>query len=208
MEIKNQVILAVAPHLDDIEFGCLGTLHKLSATNTIYYLSFSFPDNVNDQNEFLAQTTHKSLDILSISHDNLFTYNYPARNFYDHRTEILQNFYDIGKQINPDIVFIPNSQDIHQAHQVVHEEALRIFKNKTILGYEFPWNNFTSKTDVFMQLSQADIDAKLQAISNFPSHGKETFFENGIIQDLANLRGKQINLKLAEAFELIRLVCK
>lgn len=207
MEIINKTILAIAPHLDDIELGCFGSLHKLSLNNKIYYLGLSFPNNI-DKKDILETSVYKSLEMLSISKENFISYDYSTRNLYDVRSEVLQNFYDVNKKINPDIIFIPSSYDIHQTHQIAHEEALRIFKNKTILGYEFPWNNFSFKPDVFIKLKKENLKAKEHIISQFPSHGKNSFFENGIIKDLANLRGKQIGGGLAESFELIRLVCE
>ncbi|MCK4635750.1 MAG: PIG-L family deacetylase [Candidatus Moranbacteria bacterium] len=207
MKIENKTILAIAPHLDDIELGCFGSLHKLSSKNNIYYLNLSFPNNIGKE-DILKNSVYKSLEMLSIPKENLISYEYDTRDLYNVRSEILQNFYDVNKKINPDIIFIPSSYDIHQTHQVVHEEALRIFKNKTILGYEFPWNNFSFKPDAFIKLSKENFEAKEEIISQFPSHGKNSFFENGIIRDLANLRGKQIGGEFAEAFELIRLICE
>ncbi len=206
MNIENKTILAIAPHFDDIELGCFGTLHKLSSKNTIYYLGLSFSNDL-DREVFLQNSVHKSLDSLSTPHNNLLVFDYDPRDFSKDCAKILQNLHDINKKINPDIIFIPSSYDIHQAHQVVHEEALRIFKNKTIFGYEFPWNNYSYHPDVFVSLNQENIEAKEKAISYFPSHGKDSFFENNIIRDLACLRGKQIKKELAESFELIRLIC-
>ncbi|MDH4330672.1 MAG: PIG-L family deacetylase [Candidatus Moranbacteria bacterium] len=205
MKIENKTILAIAPHLDDIELGCFGTLHQLSSHNKIYYFSLSFPRDC-DQSEFIKNRVQKSLKLLSTPHENLITHDFDSRDLNKSRPEILQNFYDLNKKINPDIIFVPSSADVHQSHQVAHEEALRIFKNKTILGYELPWNNFTFIPDIFFKLRKEDIDAKNKAITFFPSHGKDSFFENGIIQDLARLRGKQIGAELAESFELIRMV--
>ncbi len=41
MIIKNQRILILAPHTDDGEFGCGGTICKLINENEIYYVAFS-----------------------------------------------------------------------------------------------------------------------------------------------------------------------
>ena len=36
MKITGKTILAIAPHLDDIELGVGATIHKLSKDNTIF----------------------------------------------------------------------------------------------------------------------------------------------------------------------------
>ena len=120
--------------------------------------------------------------------------------------EILQLFYDMKISFNPDIVFIPNSKDVHQSHQVVHQEALRAFKYTSILGYELPWNYMTFDMDIFITLSKENILHKTKAINAFETQKKRMFFSNNIMHDLANVRGKQIAREYAECFEVIRLI--
>ena len=47
--------------------------------------------------------------------------DYDPRDLFKDRMEILQLFYDKNIELKPDIVFVPNSKDIHQSHQVVFQ---------------------------------------------------------------------------------------
>jgi len=204
MEIKNKTILAVAPHLDDIELGVGGTIYKLGKQNTVHYLGLSLPPMV--AHDSFMEEFWKSAFHLGIKKENMILKNYDPRDLFKDRMEILQLFYDTYKAIKPDIVFVPNSNDIHQSHQVVYQEARRAFKYATILGYELPWNSLSFSMDVFIELSEEDIKVKQESINCFKSQKQRTFFSNDIITDLAKLRGKQIGKDFAECFELTRLI--
>ena len=93
--------------------------------------------------------------------------DYDPRNLFDARTDILQLFFDLNTRLNPDLVLIPNSHDLHQSHEVVFAEARRAFKYGTILGYELPWNNMEFSMDVFVTLREEDVAAKVAAINAF-----------------------------------------
>ena len=206
IELKNKKILVIAPHLDDIELGLGGTLHKISnePSNEIQYIGLSLPPMVDKRifmNEFWESNKN-----FKIPKNNYHLYDYNPRNLFDDRMEILQLFYDMKISFNPDIVFIPNSKDVHQSHQVVHQEALRAFKYTSILGYELPWNYMTFDMDIFITLSKENILHKTKAINAFETQKKRMFFSNNIMHDLANVRGKQIAREYAECFEVIRLI--
>lgn len=204
MEIKNKIILAIAPHLDDIELGLGATIHKLSDHNIIHYLGLSMPPLV--EKDIFMDEFWESCKHLKLSKDRMVLKDYNPRDLFKDRMDILQLFYDTNKEIKPDIVFVPNSKDIHQSHQVTYQEARRAFKYSSILGYELPWNSMSFDMDVFIEVSEENIEAKQQSINSFESQKARTFFSNDIITDLAKLRGKQVGKDFAECFELTRVI--
>ena len=204
MEIKNKIILAIAPNLDDIELGLGATIHKLSKDNTIHYLGLSMPPLV--EKDIFMQEFWESCKHLKLSKERMVLKDYNPRDLFKDRMDILQLFYDTNKAIKPDIVFVPNSKDIHQSHQVTYQEARRAFKYSTILGYELPWNSMSFDMDVLIEVSKENIEAKQESINSFESQKARTFFSNDIITDLAKLRGKQIGKDFAECFELTRII--
>jgi LmbE family N-acetylglucosaminyl deacetylase len=202
--LQNRTILAVAPHVDDVELGAGATIHSLAEQNRIYYVALSLPPLV-EREGFMAEF-RKSVDALGLDHDRIILRDYDPRNLFDSRSEILQLFYDLSRQLKPDLVFIPNSTDIHQSHEVVFAEARRAFKYGTLLGYELPWNSMEFSMDVYWTVSKQDVDAKVAAINCYRSQKQRMFFANDIVGDLARVRGKQIGREHAECYELIRLV--
>ena len=76
-----------------------------------------------------------------IDKEHLFILDYPVREFTSHRQDILDDMIKIGNRLNPDYVFAPSLNDVHQDHHVIAEEAIRAFKKTTLFAYEVPWNN-------------------------------------------------------------------
>jgi LmbE family N-acetylglucosaminyl deacetylase len=206
LDFKNKKIVVIAPHLDDIELGLGATLKLLAKekSNEIHYVGLSLPPLV--ERESFMKEFWKSNEYFGIPSENYHLYDFDPRNLFDVRMDILQIFYDLGKKIKPDLVFIPNSKDLHQSHQVVNAEGKRAFKYSTILGYELPWNSMEFDMDVFIRVGQEDIQAKMDAINAFETQKTRMFFSNNIVLDLARVRGKQIGGEFAECFELIRLI--
>lgn len=206
LSISNKTIFAIAPHVDDVELGAGATLHHLSneKSNRVYYIGLSMPPLVNET--VLMEEFNQSYKFLNLDSSRIILRNYDPRNLFESRTEILQLFYDLNTEYKPDIVFIPNSKDIHQSHEVVYAEACRAFKFTTILGYELPWNNMEFNMDVFITVTEEDIRAKITAINAYKTQKNRIFFSNDIVGDLARVRGKQIGHKYAECFELIRMI--
>ena len=108
--------------------------------------------------------------------------------------------------LNPDLVLLPNSNDLHQDHSVIYQEGLRAFKHVSILGYELPWNNLKFTSNYHFILNQSNLDAKLKAISEYKSQNFRTYKSKEYWKGLAVVRGNQVGAKFAEAFEAIRLI--
>lgn len=204
LDFNDKTIFAIAPHVDDVELGAGGTIYQLGKTNEVYYIGLSLPPLVN--NDTLLNEFRNSADVLGIKPDHVILKSYDPRNLFDVRMEILQFFYDLNKQYKPDLVFIPNSKDIHQSHEVVFAEGRRAFKYSSILGYELPWNSFDFKMDLFIELSKESVEAKVKAINAYKTQKNRMFFSNDIVGDLARVRGKQIGKEYAECFEVIRMI--
>lgn len=200
----DKTVLAIAPHIDDVELGAGATIHHLSRRNTIYYVGLSLPPLV--ERDVFMEEFQSSVRYLGLDAKNIILRNYDPRNLFDSRSEILQLFYDLNKQLHPDLIFLPNSRDIHQSHEVVFAEGRRAFKYGSLLGYELPWNNMEFSMDTFITLTKEDVDAKIRAINCYKTQKHRMFFANDIVGDLARVRGKQIGHEFAECFELIRLI--
>lgn len=204
LNLNGRTIFAIAPHVDDVELGAGGTIYQLGKNNRVFYIGLSLPPLVDPtvlMNEF-----YQSSKILGIKEENIILKNYDPRDLFEVRSEILQFFYDLNKQYKPDLVFLPNSHDIHQSHEAVFAEGRRAFKYSSLLGYELPWNSFEFKMDLFYQLTAESVTAKVNAINAFKTQKSRIFFSNDIVGDLARVRGKQIGKEYAECFEVIRMI--
>jgi len=203
-EVKNKTILAIAPHIDDVELGAGATIHHLAKSNAVHYIGLSLPPLVK-RTAFMKEFRN-STRILGIDPERVILRNYNPRNLFESRSEILQLLYELNRELKPHLVLLPNSQDIHQSHEVVFAEGRRAFKYTNILGYELPWNSIEFSMDVFVSVSRKDVDAKIAAVNAYRTQKHRMFFSNDIVGDLARVRGKQVGCDFAECFELVRFI--
>ncbi len=203
-------VLVLAPHTDDGEIGCGGTIsYFVEQGKTVYYVAFSsartsvrpeFPDSI------LETEVKQATRVLGIPPDNLIIFNFPVRHFPEHRQAILQNMIDLREQINPGLVLVPSPHDIHQDHQVIAAEGLRAFKRHTVLGYEEPWNNIVFETRCFIPLEHRHVATKIEALHCYKSQAHRAYLDDEFVWSLARTRGTQIEGRYAEAFEVLRWV--
>lgn len=208
--LQNKRILILAPHTDDGELGCGGTIAKLlDLGSTVFYAAFStaeasvpegFPRN---QLEIEVRAATKKL---GIPEGQLFIYKYQVRKLNYVRQEILEELIKLRPFVKPDIVFLPSSKDIHQDHITVNKEGIRAFKYSTILGYELIWNNLSFNTDCFIELTQGHLDRKLEALKEYKTQVGKPYMNPEFIKSLAIVRGTQIGVPYAETFEVIRMI--
>jgi LmbE family N-acetylglucosaminyl deacetylase len=203
-------ILILAPHTDDGEIGCGGTIAKLvEEGKEVYYAAFSTARTSvrNDLPENILEVEVKAaMEVFEIPPVNLILFNYEVRQFPAHRQEILEDIIKLRERINPDLVFVPSLNDIHQDHQVISREGLRAFKKITILGYEQPWNNIVFETKNFIALKKRHIQKKIEALRCYKSQYHRKYLDEEFIWSLARTRGTQIEGQYAEAFEVLRFV--
>jgi LmbE family N-acetylglucosaminyl deacetylase len=205
-------ILVLAPHTDDGEFGCGGTINRLiSEGSEVWYVAFSaceqsvlpqFPSDV------LITEVKAATRILGVRPENLILKDYAVRTFNYRRQDILDDIITLRAEINPDLVFVPALTDIHQDHKTIAEEALRAFKFTSMLSYELPWNNISFQTSCFYPLSDTNIAAKIEALTKYESQAHRPYSNADFIKSLAMVRGVQISVRYAETFEVIRWINK
>lgn len=207
---KSNKILVLAPHTDDGELGCGGTIAKLiKEGKDVYYIAFSLCRNSLPEGldpDTLEIEVKAATQKLGLKPENLILFDYDVRKFDSRRQDILEDLVKINKEIKPDLVFAPSSNDIHQDHLVISQEALRAFKKTSLLGYEMPWNNVTFQTVCFSILEESDIGKKIEALHAYKSQNHRDYLNENFIKSLATTRGVQIGVQYAEAFEVVRMV--
>ena len=203
-------ILVLAPHTDDGELGSGGTIAKmLREGHEVYYVAFSTADDSvpsgfpKDQLEIEVT---KATNILGIPADHLIVYKYTVRKLNYVRQEVLEELIKLRDAITPDLVILPGSRDIHQDHQTVYQEGIRAFKFCSILGYELIWNNLGFETGCFIEIQEEDLQQKTRALDAYETQRGKNYMNSEFIRSLAVVRGTQIGVRYAEAFEVVRWI--
>ena len=209
IEIKNTRVLVLAPHTDDAELGCGGTINKLiEQGNEVHCAAFSacqqsvrpdFPPDI------LIQEVRKASATLGVPEANLHLFDFEVRTFNYRRQDILDTILNLKKKIDPQVVFIPSVNDVHQDHYTIAQEGLRAFKLCILFSYELPWNNLTFQSTSFSILEEAHLERKVAAIREYKSQAHRSYMTDEFIRGWAHMRGVQIQERYAECFELLRM---
>jgi len=203
-------VLVLAPHTDDGEFGCGGTINKMiKEGDDIFYAAFSLAEESVPPpfpKDILETEVRAATGVLGIPSPNLLLFKYRVRHFASHRQEILEDLVQLNRNLNPELVFMPAIHDLHQDHSTISNEGFRAFKGTSILCYELPWNNLNFATQAFVKLDQDHVDVKIKALSCYKSQQQKLYASPEFIRSLAVTRGVQVGAKFAEVFEVVRWI--
>lgn len=156
----------------------------------------------------LEEEWKTALEILGVERYEVL--GFKDRHFSYSRQKILDYLYKYGHETNVDLVLTPNTTDHHQDHQTVTMEAIRAFKNSTILGYVIPRNNLALREDCYVALNENHVNRKVKAQMCYTSQItlRPDRFNEEYIRATLLTKGPNIGVKYAEGFELIKLVLR
>lgn len=190
--------LFLSPHPDDVELACGASIAKLTADGHQVDIAV-FSDCGIDMIETIS--AHKILGAES------HFYQFPRREFDQHRQQILDNLILLRDIIKPDVVFIPDQSDIHQDHQVVGIEGLRAFKmTADIISYAHSHNQVEARHNHFVVVEEKHVKTKTRALACYVSQHERFYFRPESIYSILGYYGVQCGAKYAEAFRIIRSI--
>ncbi len=217
----NKVAI-IAPHPDDETLGCGGTILKHIANgDEVFWVIVTggkdsiifenvdikqYSDNINYVAEAYKFTTVIRLELPVVRLDTI-----PEHSIYDAISSVL-------KSIKPDIIYIPNLNDVHSDHQIISRIMVSCTKN-----FRFP---YIKKIYMYETISETDYSASMQNYAFVPNYFVDIseYLEKKIdimklftteimpdpyprsihaIKGLAAFRGARISVLYAEAFVLL-----
>ena len=133
-------------------------------------------------------------------------YDYPRDILEQHSQKIRDNLYELKMSFNPEVIFCPSLNDLHQDHRTVASCCLTIFRDTaTLMTYELVRSTVYFTPTFYVSLSDDEMKAKLDVLACYKSQERRTYFKPYIFEAVAIYRGSQINHKYAEAFEILRM---
>lgn len=214
-------ILVIAPHPDDEVLGCGGTIARhVKSGDEVYLLvvtktyqpewSAAFiknrPKEIARSNAILGIKKTFFLDYPTVQLDTI-----PQR-------KLNGAFGKIIKDIQPEILYIPHVGDLNRDHRLVFEAALVAARPihstvQKILSYEvLSETEWGQPLGIFIPNFYVDVDAqfakKISAMKAYRSELKKFPHPRSLvaIKALAQKRGSECGVSLAEAFMVIREV--
>ena len=202
--------LVLAPHTDDGEFGCGGTMARLVESGCeVRYVAFSIATRSLPEGfapDTLAREVREATAELGIPVEQLTVHDFDVRTFPERRQAILELLIELWHEWEPDLVFQPSLHDIHQDHQTIAAEGLRAFKRTTILGYEIPWNNLDFAYQAYFALERRHVERKEAALARYASQQHRRYANAEYVRNLARMHGVNVNREYAEVFQVYRVV--
>lgn len=220
-------VLVVAAHLDDEVLGVGGTILRHSdAGDEVYVL------NVCDRTyearvdvDMVVTLRSQAQDVCRLLGIKQMKYgNQPDKYLDRWLVDTVRPIEKAMEEIQPAIVYTHHRGDVNQDHRSVHEAtvvALRSFKApflRAAYAYEIlssteqipggvPNRHFAPNH--FVGMSSFQLLTKQDAMAKYASEVQEFPFPRSLkaIEVLAEYRGLQCGLPLAEAFEIIKVVC-
>ena len=218
-------VLFVAPHPDDETLGCGGTILKYkNEGHKIFWLivTSSFEDDgfdkksIEEREKEIIKVKEKYgfQGIYNLNYRTTFLETYP-------RTEIIKSISAIIDKTKPDILFIPNGNDVHSDHRVINEASWsssksfrkrtikEIYSYETVSETEFaqPFKSHVFIPNVFCDISEY-ISEKLEIMKIYNSEIKPHPFPRSLenLKALAMFRGATAGVKFAEAFMCLKRI--
>ncbi len=215
-------ILVIAPHPDDEIIAAGGTIAKYSSQGHDVYVCIvtkgTMPLFSEESVRQVRDECCRADKLLGVK--ETFFLDFPAVMLeMVPRYEVNAALLNVVDQTRPDEVYIPHRGDMHLDHKVVVDAAMvalrpkyehvvkRIYAYETLseTGWDVPNTVNEFIPTVYQDISKY-LDRKLEALAVYESQVAEYPNPRSIkaIRALAMLRGATVNVKAAEAFELVR----
>lgn len=205
MTFFGRSLLFLGAHPDDIELGCGALIADISTQTSIYSMTFS-DNKKNPDLQNLVSEHYESMRALGLKDEQVELGTFETRRFPDYRQEILEKMLDLKHHLKPEIVFVHTSQDIHQDHITVTQEALRAFRGTTVLGYDVLRSSYGFFPHFLVEVSEAGVDKKIEALAKYKTYGDRYYFSSDVLRATAVRHGALAERPFAEGFDIVRIV--
>jgi N-acetylglucosamine malate deacetylase 1 len=207
MNFYGKRALFLGAHPDDIELGCGALIHAITPHTDVLCVTLSD----NQKNPLLKNVVdehYKSMAVLGVPTDSVVVGQFNTRVFHDSRQEILEYFLKLRKDFAPEIIFVHSKADVHQDHNTMTEEALRAFRGITLLGFDVVRSSYGFFPHFLVEVSAADVEAKLAALSQYKTYADKYYFERDLLRATMIRHGALAERPFAEGFDILRIVGK
>ncbi len=207
MNFYGKRVLFLGAHPDDIELGCGALIHHITPYSGVLCVTLS-DNQKNPALKNVVNEHYKSMAVLGVPRENVIVSEFTTRIFHEARQEILEYFLKLRKDFQPEIIFVHSKADVHQDHNTMTEEALRAFRGVTLLGFDVVRSSYGFFPHFLVEVSAADVEAKLEALSQYQTYADKYYFERDLLRATMIRHGALAERPFAEGFDILRIVGK
>lgn len=208
MDLHFERALFAGAHLDDVEFGCGGAIAKWAGERDVRFLTLTKKTRDSAGQVQIVRDLDEPVQaakILGIPSERVGIEDLDGQVLQYQAQAVREVFLKWRRDFDPDVVFVPAANDVHQDHHVVYEEAVRIFRERTVIGFEVVRSTLAFLPNLFVEIDADQLDKKVRSILCYRSQLEQSagyYFKADIIEGQARFRGGQCGRELAEAFEV------
>ncbi|WP_321307501.1 PIG-L family deacetylase [Marinifilum fragile] len=231
--LRNKRIMVVVAHPDDELLGQGGTINKLSKECNCITRAIILGEGITSRDDIRdSEKWNKELEIHrsnmkmaaeKIGYDSIEAYNFPDNRFDSvDLLDIVKVIEKEKEEFQPDVIFTHHGGDTNIDHRVTFDAvmpSIRPMKDeivKTVLTFETPssteWQapNYPNyfRPNVFIQLSEKNIDAKIQGMEHYEYESRKYPHPRSpeALKTIAKRWGINVGYDFAEAFMLVRAI--
>jgi LmbE family N-acetylglucosaminyl deacetylase len=208
-------VIFVGAHPDDIELGCAGTVaHFVQKGFEVLCVYLSKGEKGRqiplDGSRVRIKESTEACQILGVGKQNIFFGKFKDTRIPDSADTIhfLEQFYP-SDRAKLYAVFIPTVNEIHQDHKRVASSCITAFRYAhRILSYESPSTaQWLFNPTTFVEITPF-LRLKWKALRCHASQIRQNkmYLEYRSMVHLSAVRGQQVNVKYAEAFQTIKFL--
>ncbi len=193
-------VLFVGAHCDDIEIGCGATIFKHRNDWEIDCAVLCNHGYSNNELQNISNIAEESFENLRVK--NFQFGKFTPDELIWQRQKIWKFLTNLNKTSYDSIVI--QSPDEHPDHKLLYQEAMRVFRHKTLLSFHVTRSQRSFNPDTYEEVSSTDVKAKLRSIRIYQKfYSQKNYLDKKNI--IASLRSNGIyaNLEFAETFKTI-----
>jgi LmbE family N-acetylglucosaminyl deacetylase len=200
-----KIVLALAPHPDDLEIGCGGTLAEHAKRGDEVHIYVATSGDVGGDAQVRRDEQVSSAKILGIK--KVHWGSFEDTHLPEASQALMAELEAIVQELKPDTVYVNHHEDTHQDHRELAQVARSVTRYvPNVLSYETP-STLRFDPTVFMNTAET-LKQKLDALDAHKSQVERTHIRLNIIEialATSHFRGVQGKMSCAEAFMPIRI---
>ncbi len=227
--------MVVAAHPDDELLGLGATMHKLIKEQGAVVHAVILGEGITSRSD--TRDTEKWKEVLEAHHANMnaagahigfasiHSFDFSDNRFDSHALlDIVKVVEKEKEEFQPDIIFTHNGGDLNIDHQRTFQAVMTATrpmedeKVTTVICFETPsatdWQYSSHpeqfKPNLYIEVNEEDVQAKCDAMSEYKFETREYPHPRSLkaLKVLAEYRGYTSGNKMAEAFEIVRLIAR
>ncbi len=199
------MILALAPHPDDLEIGCGGTLAQHAGRGDEVHIYVATSGEHGGDAKIRRQEQEAAAEILGIK--EVHWGSFVDTRLPESSLALMKDLEQLVQAIKPDTVYINHIHDTHQDHREMAQVAHSVTRYiPNVLAYETP-STIGFEPTCFMDTADT-LALKLKALEAHASQVERTHVRLNITEialATSHFRGVQGKMSCAEAFMPIRI---